>query len=444
MKRGLELLGFKAHQHQMELGELLDQRTSLNAVCWPRRAGKTTSVWAWIIGMCDLNPYFSVFVTAQTGSMSGARLMDHGLMLERFYPEEAGGPKVKRGAMKSIEFANGSRIVSVAPKGDSFRGAAAHVIVFDEAQAYHPELSHELNQGASPLLDTVEDGMIILAGTPGNNRAGWFWESLENGRNGIEGVALSEHAAKEHDDPDDEEVWKRVHPGIGTLTTLKRMHEQHAKLTKPQWSQEYLGIWPPDSITNALPDHLWKLTEKEAVALPEANFVFGFDCAIDGSAASISAGWIDDEGIPHMQVMEHRSGTGWLDKELIKMIQAFPKAYVVYDNIGFNATTAQQLSRHPKLNLNRVKTLSMRDMAGAAALVSQTLSDEALVHHSSTALDTAAANVTWRWSGDARLFGRKTAGRDVSSLLAASAALYYASGLKKKSGMVLPKPIFGE
>lgn len=443
MLKGLEMMGMTAHPHQLELGALLDKRIELTAICWPRRAGKTTSVWAWILGMCELNPGFSVFVTAQTGAKSGERLMSAHRSLERFYPEEAGGPKTKKGALKSIEWTNGSRIVSVAPNSDSFRGDAAHVVLFDEAQAYNPQESEDLRQAAAPLLDTVEDGMIILAGTPGNNRAGWYWTSLEAGREGLHGHAISEYAAKEHDDPDDEAVWLRTHPGIGTLTTLDKMRTRHASLPTPAWSQEYLGIWPPDSITNALPDHLWKATEKAAAGLPETTYVFGFDCAIDGSAASISAGWFDEEGTPHIQVMEHRSGTGWLDQELSKMMQAHPKAFVVYDNIGFNATTAQHLSRNTKIRINKLKTLSMKDMAGAAALVSQTLSDKALVHHSSKALDYAAANVTWRWSGDARLFGRRTSGVDVSSLLAASGALYYAAGLKKKSTLVIPQPIMG-
>jgi hypothetical protein len=197
-------------------------------------------------------------------------------------------------------------------------------------------------------------------------------------------------------------------------------------------------------VTSALPDHLWKATEADAVAVPEVNFVFGFDCAIDGSAASISAGWFDDDGAPHIQVMEHRAGTGWLDKELAKMMLAFPKAFVVYDNIGFNATTAQSLSRNPKIRATKLKTLTMKDMAGAAALISQTLTDQALVHHNSKALDHAAANVTWRWSGDARLFGRKTAGLDVSPLLASSGALYFAAGQRKKSSFSIPKPILGD
>jgi hypothetical protein len=447
MKRGLEMMGMEAHSHQLELGTLFDERNSLTAVCWPRRAGKTTSVWAWILGMCDLVPYFTVIVTAQTGSMSSDRLMDHGRFLERYYPEENGGPRIKRGSLKSIEFQNGSRILSVAPKGDSFRGSAANVIVFDEAQSYHPELSEDLNQGASPLLDTVEDGMIILAGTPGNNRAGWFWDSLEMGRKGTLGIAISEHAAKEHDDADDPEVWQRVHPGIGTLTTLKRMHEQHDKLSAPQWSQEYLGIWPPDSITSALPDHLWKATEKPAVGLPESTYVFGFDCHPEGTSASISAGWFDAEGTPHIQVMEHRAGTAWLEVELSKMMQAHPRAFVVYDNIGFNVTVAQNLSRNKKIRVAKLKMFSMKDMAGAAALISQTLSDKALVHHTSNALDHAAAGVTWRWSGSgSRLFGRKSRGgnySDITPLVAASSALFHAAGLKKKTAFEIPKPILG-
>jgi hypothetical protein len=307
------------------------------------------------------------------------------------------------------------------------------VILIDEFQAIDPEKSHDLKQSAAPLFDTVEDGMFLLAGTPGRQRAGWYWEALEAGRKGAPGHAISEYAAPEHADLDDPEVWKATHPGIGTLTTLAKMEARRAGMTMPQWSMEYMGQWPPDLTTRALPAELWEKTACDPLPVPEGTWFLGFDCAIDGSSASLTASWFDSEGLPHIQTMEHRAGTNWLVTELAKASKANPKVEIVYDPIGFNVSTAQSLGRLPRFNTARLRALNLKEVGAAAALVSQTLSEGTLRHSTSASLDTAAASVVWRWNGETRLFGRKSSTADISALCAGAAGLFVASGVKEKA-----------
>lgn len=428
------MLGWTLHPHQLELAALLDKRIETTAVCWPRRAGKTTILWAWAIGMCALNDDFEVIVTAQTGQKSRERYLSAARRLDRHCPEEKGGPKILRGAGDlSMYFPNGSRLHSISPDPDNFRGDAAHVVLIDEFQAIDPEKSEDIKQGAAPLLDTVEDGMFLLCGTPGVQRAGWYWNALEAGRQGLAGHVTSEYAAPEHADLDDEDVWLATHPGIGTLTTLDKMRARRAGMTLPQWSMEYMGQWPPDMVTRALPEALWQVTASEPQPVPEGDWVLSFDCAIDGTTASLTASWIDDEGHAFMQVMDHRSGVNWVAQEVHKALEAHPRLTVAYDPIGFNVQVANSFGRIPRAKVSRLKPLSLKEVGAGAAFISQSLSDGNLRHVAGPALDTAAAAVVWRWSGETRLFGRKASNTDISALCAGANGLYVASGMRQKA-----------
>lgn len=428
------MLGWTLHPHQLELAKLLDQRIETTAVCWPRRAGKTTILWAWVIGMCDLNEDFEVIVTAQTGQKSRERYLSAARRLDRHCPEDKGGPKILRGAGDlSMYFPNGSRLHSISPDPDNFRGDAAHVVLIDEFQAIDPEKSEDIKQGAAPLLDTVEDGMFLLCGTPGVQRAGWYWNALEAGRKGMAGHVVSEYAAPEHADLEDEAVWLATHPGIGTLTTLEKMRARRAGMTLPQWSMEYMGQWPPDMTTRALPEALWTATSVDPQALPAADWVLSFDCAIDGTTASLTASWIDAEGHAYTQVMEHRSGMNWVAQEVHKALEAHPRLTVVYDPIGFNVQVAQSFGRIPRAKVSRLRSLSLKEVGAGAAFVSQSLADGTLRHAKSPSLDNAAASVVWRWSGETRLFGRKGSNSDISALCAGANGLFVASGKRQSA-----------
>ncbi|MCZ9883713.1 terminase large subunit domain-containing protein [Arthrobacter sp. B2a2-09] len=431
--RGAEMLGWTLHPHQLELAKLLDERHETTAVCWPRRAGKTTILWAWILGMCDLNEDFEVVVTAQSGQKSRERYLSAARRLDRYYPEDKGGPRILRGAGDlSMYFPNGSRLHSISPDPDNFRGDAASVILIDEFQAIDPEKSEDIRQGAAPLLDTVEDGMFLLCGTPGRQRAGWYWNALEAGRQGLAGHAISEYAAAEHEDIENESVWLATHPGIGTLTTIDKMRARRASLTTPQWSMEYMGQWPPDMVTRALPAPLWEATAVDPQPIPDGNWTLGFDCAIDGISASLTASWIDEEGHAFMQVMEHRAGTNWVAKEIQKAVTANPRLDVVYDPIGFNVQVAQSYGRLPRANTSRLKALTLKEVGAGAAFISQALADGTLRHANSASLDQSAEAVVWRWNNETRLFGRKASNSDISALCAGSAALFVASGKRLK------------
>lgn len=422
-RRGAEMLGMTLHPHQLALGDLLDQRIETTAICWPRRAGKTESIWCWMLGMMDLHEDFKIVTTAQTGVKGRERFLDKARRLDRFYPQDAGGPVIKRGAIVDMTFKNGSRLWVVAPDEDAFRGDAANVVFFDEAQSYSLQQSKDLKQGALPLLDTVMDGMVVLAGTPGPARSGWFWDALEAGRDGKPGHTLSEYAAPDEADPHDEQVWVDTHPGIGTLTTLDKMHARHAEMDPVAWSQEYLGMWPLSAVSRAIDYEAWKACALPALPDRPERFALAYDCHPKDASAALVAAWRDEEGNAVFGLLHRQNGTKGFSKVVYDAVTKH-KVDVHYDDIGPSHEVAEVLGREAK-SRNRVKKVTTKDLqAGQMSLVRQ-IRDKTVRHPDQPGLNTAAEMLQWKENREfGRTFGWLASGGDISPIRAAAMALW--------------------
>lgn len=415
---GARMMGMGLHPHQLDLGDLLDSSTETTAICWPRRAGKTTSTWAWMLGRCETIPGTQWITTAQSGIKARDRFMAVTRLLERHYPEDDGGPHIFRGAgHEAFEWANGSRLSVVSPKGESFRGDGAHVYI-DEPQEFDPVKSDDLKQGVMPLLDTLDAGQVVLSGTAGRLRAGWFWGALEAGRKGLPGFALSEHAAPDLADPNSDEVLLAAHPGIGTLTTLEKMQARRAGMPTPMWAQEYLGIWPPDSSQSALDLALWNRADVPQEPLPD-RFGLAFEVAADTSSAALVAAWRDEQGVGRLGVLEYRQGASWLPSVVAQVARKY-RMPVRYDAIGANHGIAASLERQ-RVSLERSPA---KDVQAAEQLVALNLSDGLLVHFGQASLTAAVEGSSWYQTESGRYLARRPGVADISTLKAGALALY--------------------
>lgn len=402
------------HPHQVELGALLDQGVETNAVQWPRRTGKTTAVWAWMVGLCETRPKTLIAVTAQTRIKARARWSDVREMLE------PSGIHVRESlGSEAFTWANGSRLWVVAPKAEAFRSDAADVVYVDEPQELEPAESHDMEQGIMPLLDTRERGQVILSGTPGLLRAGWFWDSLRAGEKGEDGYAASIHAAAEEDDVDDEATWLRVHRGIGTLTTLDKMRRRHRKMSAQQWAMEYMGLWPGESDKHALSLEGWTRSEVAPTPIPD-RFVLAYDCAPDSSIASLVAVWRGEEGVAYVELLAYDTPRA-VAKEAYRLSRKH-RAAIAYDAMGSNLEVAEMLQRSKPLP--KLSPLAMRDMFAGASTLAATIKRGEFRHFGQPDVTAAVDAVTWRTVGDnGRLFGRRASAGDVTSVVAMSAGI---------------------
>lgn len=386
------------------------------AIIMPRRCGKTSGIWPELVGRCATQPGYKVVTTAQSGVKARARFMEVARVLER---NNVGQYRVLKGAgHEAIEWRNGSRLWVEPPKGEAFRGDAADVVLFDEAQEYSPALTAELLGAARPLMDTRPAGQIIIAGTAGKTRAGMLWEALELGRKGVGGIV--EYAAPDSADPDDPETLRSAHPGIGTLTTFDKIWERHTQLVLVEYQREYLSQWPFDASTRAIDPTIW-----EAAGLPDApdekpaRVALGFDIAPSQEVASWCMAWRDDEGHAHLLFVEQRAGLNWLAKQLWEAARKH-RAPIGYDKIGHNIAVADQLQRAAQ-HRPQLKTLSLPDIAAGCAQLLADLGDGRAHHYRQKELDAAAGVATRRQAGNSWVWGRMHG--DITALNAATFAL---------------------
>ena len=358
----------------------------------PRRATKTTTVQNVLLGRCVLRPGYRVIQTAQDGTRASIVFMDMVRTLERVTPveEERGWTVFKSTGREYIQFDNGSRWWVAPPKSSSFRGLAADVIWFDECGELDPVESDDLEAGALPVMDTRDDAQVIKTGTPGLVRAGMFWKSLEAAEATPAELGVLRFAAKDSEVVDIEgqvergELDKikalllRVHPGLACgLTSMAKMLKRLATMDLAKFIREYLCVWPPDMSMTALDLVKWSATECTPGPAPEGTpWALGYDVGIGGVAAAIVAGWFDENGEPHVQVMEYRVRSDWLVDELARAIKANPRVPVGYDNIGDNIAIAQALGRKPRLNVRNLQALQLRQVAAATSTIATHVDNE--------------------------------------------------------------------
>lgn len=203
---GAQLLGQQLAPQGEEIAALLNARTATGrrlyeqaVILMSRRTGKTSAIWADLIGDCATTPKRRVFVTAQDGTRIREFLRDeimgplseHGFrdaLSNRMINTRELGRLLKGNGGERIEFANGSLLRVVPPKPAIFRSKAADRIFIDEAGEADEGLGSILLAAVLPLMNTRPDPQIIISGTPGGlgedgqpklARAGLLWDKYQ-------------------------------------------------------------------------------------------------------------------------------------------------------------------------------------------------------------------------------------------------------------------------
>lgn len=428
----MRLLGYSTiYPQQLQVADVLQAGEETNAVEEPRRASKTTTILAVLLGRLLNRPRYTVVFSAQSGTKSSELFRQWTTELELAQggiPRDMWPYKIRLAAgSQGLTFDNGSQFkVLQTPTAKALRSGAADVVWFDESQEFDVELSAELKAGALPLMDTRDGAQLILSGTAGEERAGWFWDTLELGRAGESGIAILEYAAPDgttQEDLDDEALWCRVHPGIGTLTTLDKMRSRRRAFADPEWSREYMGLWPVSADSAVIPAHVWAAAEVARLPIPQA-VAFGYDLAPNGSAAAIVAAWRDSDGVAYVELIAHESGTTWVRDRIAGLATKY-KATVGFDGIGANKVVQEELHRARSSARSRLRPLERGAVTPSCMTFLRDLEDGKLRHFGQEGLTAATAYAAKRTWQDGKLWawGQVASGGDITPLVAATMAL---------------------
>lgn len=408
-------------------------------ILMPRRSTKTTSIWNVLLGRLATIPEYKVVTTAQDGTRARRRFREVARSLEANGFEDAGHKIRWANGDEALELANGSRLWVVPPNSGAFRGEAADAMLFDEAGEYDPVRSDDLLEGALPLLDTRPMGQAIIAGTPAKSRAGLLWATLAKGRVGSPATGIVDYSIRDDEEAYveveagtpgavqwnrrwfalDEQVIRRVHPGIGTLTTWAKMQDRFATMGPISFDREYMCRFPFDNTTTAIDMDAWGKAEVASELLPD-RFGLAYDVSPDGGSAAILAGWRDGAGVGYVTILEHRQGVSWVPKKVHAIASKY-RIPVRYDSIGANHGPATEIQRLKNVLL--VPGAGRDAMAAAQQIVSN-LADGRLRHFGQTSLTSAAEGAAWRQGDGGRYFARTASANDITPMVAASLALW--------------------
>ena len=418
------------------------------AVLMPRRSTKTTSIWCLLLGRCATIPGYRVVTTAQDGTRAGNKMREMMRELEAHGFEDSGTGTLRwSNGRERIEFANGSVVWVVPPNSGAFRSEAADLMLFDESGELDADKSADLLAGALPLMDTRPMGQVIIAGTPAEDRVGLLWDTLQEARTGEEestgivdySIRDDEEAVYEDEHGKlqvDEEILSRVHPGIGTLTSLAKIKSRLNKMGRLMFEREYLCRFPFDSTTHALNLAHWEAGASEMFERPERVGI-AYDVPQDGASGALVAVWRDRMHRPVVEVLAFDKGTAWLPRAVQQAHNKHKRYAVAYDNIGPNvdvATSVAMLRPKPRLN-----SLGTKEIMAAAQRFSEAVNANGVVHFDQPDLNAAVENAGWRdvlRSG--RAFGKRDQkGAPINCLVAASLALW-AYDQTREGGAALP------
>jgi hypothetical protein len=396
----------------------------------PRQCGKSTLLAASTLARATTGPGVRVYVTAQTGKDARERFQDTKNMLLRsplkpvprkvIRPYEAAG-------MERFEFPELRSFIRVfSPQEDAIHGNAADMVCFDEAWAFDTQRGRALEQAAAPAFSTrytaghAPGPQLWIISTAGDDRSTWFKEWVDLGRASVSDpsspVAFFEWSASEDDDVDDEDMWARVHPGLGHTITLEAMRHARSILGPDGFGRAYLNRWTRVS-ESVIPLTAWAscLDRASVAAAPAA---IALDVSFDRSHASIAAASPRPDGRFHVEVIEDRDGTDWIAGRCYELARRY-RVPIHVDTGGPAGSVV------PALQRARVPLANVR-MAGHAAACGDfydSVIQGSVVHIGQNELDAALACAVRRPLADAWAWGRAKASGDISPLVAVTLAL---------------------
>ena len=207
---------FQPFQYQERLLQSYhDHRFNINML--PRQSGKTTTAAGYLLWFAMFHPDQTILIAAHkyTGAQEIMQRIRYGYELCPDFVR-AGVINYNKGSM---EFENGSRIVSATTTGNTGRGMSISLLYCDEFAFVNPGIAQEFWTSISPTLAT--GGRAIITSTPNSDEDVFatIWRESQNkfdehgneqelGINGFHGFTAS---WDEH--PDRDEKWKQEELG---------------------------------------------------------------------------------------------------------------------------------------------------------------------------------------------------------------------------------------
>jgi hypothetical protein len=322
---------------------------------------------------------------------------------------------------EALLFHNGSHQGLVATTKKAGHGGVLDLGILDEAFAH---VDARLEQALSPAMNTRQSPQLWVVSTAGTYEdSPYLWDKVRSGREFVEagrneGTAYFEWSAPDGADPMDESVWWSCMPALGHTTPIEAVRAEAEKMALSEFRRAYLNQWVTQLADPVIPMELWgslvdaRSTMVDPVAL-------AFDVSPDRSTASIGAAGYRPDGLLHVEVVEHRSGTAWVAGELAQLVRSHNPVAVFCDPAGPAGSLLAPLSA---LNVD-VIGFSAQEHAQSCGMLYDAAIQKRLRHLGTLELFRALEGAAKRPLTDAWAWSRKQSNVDISPLVSVTLAL---------------------
>jgi phage terminase large subunit-like protein len=401
----------------------------------PRQSGKTTLVLAKNIQRMIDAAHFGgrqrLVYTAQNRNKARDKFVDD-------YLAELQAAKAFRGKWKArlsngseaIRWHNGSLWGIESTTEKSGHGSTLDVGDIDEAFAH---VDNRVEQSFRPPMITRPQPQLWIISTAGDDeRSTYLKAKVTTGRQfaeaGIDrGVLYVEYCADPDADPGDPATWWSCMPALGHTQTQDRIQHEFDTMDLGDFARAYLNLWVPKTLGNqVIPRADWDACVDPTSQIA-GGVVFAVDVAPTSAWASIAVCGARADGIPHVEVIDHRDGDGWVIERLAELHQRWgPDAVVVLDPTGPAGALLNDLGG---ANIE-TRVMTAREMTQACGGLKRAAADRTFRHLGQDVVTDALKGADKRQLLDAWAFRRTTSSADISPLIAVLEALWgYKAGL---------------
>lgn len=319
---------------------------------------------------------------------------------------------------EGIELTTGARLRFVARSTASGRGFSAQRVVLDEAM----QLGTETMGALLPTLAAQNNPQVVYAASAPLSTS----VQLHAVRNralagGDESLAYLEWSVTDDAEVDDPAQWAVANPSLGIRIGADYVERERAALPEEIFKRERLGI--PDAPVVVTDERIvepdvWAALKEERSRV-DGRMSFAVDITPDRRMAAIAVAGHRDDGLVHVEVVDHRPGTSWVGDRLIDLAERWGRQPVTIDP-GSPAGSLVVTVRERGIE---VREVSARQVVQATGQFYDLVMSGGLRHIGQAPLTAALDGATRRPLGESWTWNRRAQSVDICPLMAATLAL---------------------
>lgn len=226
-------------------------------------------------------------------------------------------------------------------------------------------------------------------------------------------------------DCEEQEAWAIANPGLGIRISRQHVEHERRSMDRRTFAVERLGIgdWPRTDGhgPQVISEEAWSECV-DARSRAQDPVCFAVDVAPDRSSAAIAVAGARTDGLSHIEVVEHRRGTGWILERVCELVERHETAAVIGDSIGPAATLVETLEK--QLSTIEVISVNAKEYGRACGTFFDACDQRSLRHLDTPELSGAVRGAAQRSLGDAWAWSRKNSAVDITPLVAVTLALF--------------------